>query len=112
MFVFQSVHAPFHSHVTCVLTAQLPGSWRLVFGVAAFVLAFTATVFMAIGSGSVQPWNYLPDQQAAAQEPTSEDEAEERETAASSVVVDTASISQPLPETSSITKAATMTTAL
>jgi hypothetical protein len=80
-----------------------------VFGVAAFVLAFTATVFMAIGSGSVQPWNYLPDQQAAAQETASEDEAEERETAATSVVVDTVSISQPSPETSSIT---TMTTAL
>ncbi|PNF40105.1 hypothetical protein B7P43_G09986 [Cryptotermes secundus] len=94
------------------LHGSLPGSWRLVFGVAAFVLAFTATVFMAIGSGSVQPWNYSPNQRAAAQEPASEDEAEERETAASSVVVDTASVSQQPPETSSTTKAATMTTAL
>jgi hypothetical protein len=83
-----------------------------VFGLAAFVLAFTATVFMAIGSGSVQPWNCLPDQQAAAQEAASEDEAEERETATTSVIVDTVSISQSSQETSNMTKADTMTTAL
>jgi hypothetical protein len=91
---------------------QLPGSWRLVFGVAAFVLAFTATVFMAIGSGSVQPWNYPTEQQATAQEPAAEDEGEERETATTSIVVDTASISPPSHETSSMAKDSTMTTAL
>ncbi|XP_066994039.2 sialin [Anabrus simplex] len=42
------------------LHGSLPGSWRLVFGVAALVLAVTAMLFMAIGSGSAQPWNSLP----------------------------------------------------
>jgi hypothetical protein len=83
-----------------------------VFGVAAFVLALTATVFMAIGSGSVQPWNYLPDHRTAPQESASESETVEEETAATSVAVNTASTSQEYPETSSTTKAATMTTAV
>lgn len=81
-----------------------------MFGVAAFVLALTATVFMAIGSGTVQPWNYLADHRTGPQESASEDEAVEEEPVATSIEVDTASTSQESPETSSKTKTATMTT--
>jgi hypothetical protein len=83
-----------------------------VFGVAAFVLAFTGIVFMTIGSGSVQPWNYLPNQQVAPQEPASEEETVEGETETINAVVDTVSISQTSPETSSTNKVTIMTTAV
>jgi hypothetical protein len=84
-----------------------------VFGVAAFVLAFTATVFMTVGSGAVQPWNYLPEHRRASQDwAASEGEEMEGETAATSVAADTASISQESPETSSTAKATVMTTAV
>jgi hypothetical protein len=92
------------------ITFQLPGSWRLVFGVAAFVLAFTGIVFMGIGSGAVQPWNNLPSQQVAPVETVSEDETVEREIEPINGAVDTASTSQTSPETSSTTKVTTMTT--
>jgi len=95
-----------------IITFQLPGTWRLVFGVAAFVLAFTGTVFMTIGSGSVQPWNYLPSQQAAPQEAASEEETVEGETETINAAVDTASTLQTSPETSSTSKVTVMTTAV
>jgi len=95
-----------------IITFQLPGTWRLVFGVAAFVLAFTGTVFMTIGSGSVQTWNYLPSQQVATQEAASEEETVEGEADAINAAVDTASTSQTSPETSSTSKATIMTTAV
>jgi hypothetical protein len=95
-----------------IIIFQLPGSWRLVFGVAAFVLAFTGAVFMTIGSGSVQPWNYLPNQQETPQEAASEEETVEGETETINAVVDTASTSQTSPETSSTSKVTTMTTAV
>ncbi|GLG98341.1 Putative inorganic phosphate cotransporter [Gryllus bimaculatus] len=43
--------------VTEALHGSLPGSWRLLFGVASLVLGLTATFFLGFGSGSVQPWN-------------------------------------------------------
>jgi hypothetical protein len=95
-----------------IITFQLPGSWRLVFGVAAFVLAFTGTVFMTIGSGSVQPWNCLPNQQVAPQEAVSEEETVEGETETINVAVDTASTSQTSPETPRTSKVTIMTTAV
>lgn len=95
-----------------IITLQLPGTWRLVFGVAALVLAFTGTVFMTIGSGSVQPWNYLPNQQVAPQEAASEEETVEGETETINAAVDTASTSQTSPETSSTSKVTIMTTAV
>lgn len=95
-----------------IITFQLPGTWRLVFGVAAFVLAFTGTVFMTIGSGSVQTWNYLPSQQVAPQEAASEEETAEGEAETINAAVDTASTSQTSPETSSTSKATIITTAV
>lgn len=35
---------------------QIAGSWRLVFGVASVVLLSTASVFLALGKGTQQPW--------------------------------------------------------
>nr|CAD7577721.1 unnamed protein product [Timema californicum] len=49
--------------ITEGLHGSLPGSWRLVFGVASGVLVLTAVFFMSVGSGSVQHWNNLRDRQ-------------------------------------------------
>ncbi|PSN51173.1 hypothetical protein C0J52_06075 [Blattella germanica] len=61
------------------IAPNFAGSWRLVFGVAAFVLAATATTFMAIGSGSVQPWNSdgAPTPEQPSPEATAGEEATE-----------------------------------
>jgi hypothetical protein len=79
-----------------------------VFGVAAFILAVTAIIFMGIGSGSVQPWNYLTDQETVVQDVASDDEALAGGTAA----VDTVSASESTPATSGISRPATTTTAV
>ncbi|XP_063243181.1 sialin-like [Bacillus rossius redtenbacheri] len=57
--------------ITEGLHGSLPGSWRLVFGVASGVLVVTAVFFMAVGSGSVQSWNN--PQERIPGRPTSQD---------------------------------------
>ncbi|XP_069705337.1 uncharacterized transporter slc-17.2-like isoform X3 [Periplaneta americana] len=99
--------------VTEGLHGSLPGSWRLVFGVAAFVLAVTATVFMAVGSGSVQPWNNLPPPEPEQQSEisVSASDAEEEEagfTQEESAVEEVAAVD--IAPASDVTSPATSTT--
>ena len=47
-----------------------------MFGIAAFVLAVTATIFMTIGSGSVQSWNNPSTPPESQPEPPTEEVSE------------------------------------